>query len=309
MCNYTKVYQDKTELDTHQWKNIIDKLHNFGIKNFGIAGGEPLLRRDCLEIAEYCKGSRSITTNGILINEDNAKKIVNIFNAVSISIDGSNPEIYRKVRGVDCFDRVIKNIKLLKSLGHNNIKVYTTINKYNYMDVINMANLTSELEVELIFSLVACGGFNNILTNDKSLREEINFDLLSELISKTLQYKHVSLWITLRNKLQGIYPQKCYATIWGPLIDSIGDVYLCCGSLPSIGNILEENFENIWRKYKKIRDSLLNMKTDSCHSCNAYAGNFEYLQELLRKLIRSKPLRKNIRKIISHIKLFSTRTM
>lgn len=308
MCNYTDIYRDKQDLDTEQWKTIIDKLHNFGIRKFGIAGGEPLVREDCFEIAEYCNsiaGTSSITTNGILIDEVKAKKMTKIFEIINISIDASNPELYKKVRGVDCFDKVIENVRILKSLGAD-VRTYYEINKYNYFDVIDMAQLTDKLGIEIVFALVSCGGFNNILTNDRTLHDEINFSVLKELISESLLYKHVSLWITLRDILQNRRPKKCYSTIRGVLIDSVGDVFHCCGSLPSSGNVLENDFVHFWEKYERIRSSLLNMKAKECCNCPLYTGDFEYLQEFMRKIL-PKPLRKNLKKLVSYLRSFTVK--
>ncbi len=41
------------EMDTGQWKELIDKLCSLGVSSFGFTGGEPLLRDDCLDLVEY----------------------------------------------------------------------------------------------------------------------------------------------------------------------------------------------------------------------------------------------------------------
>lgn len=43
------------EMDTEEWKSLIDKLCGLGVSSFGFTGGEPLLRRDCMEIVAYAR--------------------------------------------------------------------------------------------------------------------------------------------------------------------------------------------------------------------------------------------------------------
>jgi len=47
------------EMDTEEWKGLIDKLCLLGVSSFGFTGGEPLLRRDCLELVSYA-GNREV---------------------------------------------------------------------------------------------------------------------------------------------------------------------------------------------------------------------------------------------------------
>jgi hypothetical protein len=55
------------ELDTDQWKKVIDKLHSIGIFIFTFTGGEPTLREDLPELLRYAQEKGIVTgliTNG-----------------------------------------------------------------------------------------------------------------------------------------------------------------------------------------------------------------------------------------------------
>ena len=87
---------------------------------FGFLGGEPLLRKDivdiCQKISEY-NIKPSISTNGILLNE---KLIEQLHNAgvdyIHLSIDGGTAKTHEELRGVKgSFDLLMKAMDMLKA--------------------------------------------------------------------------------------------------------------------------------------------------------------------------------------------------
>jgi radical SAM protein with 4Fe4S-binding SPASM domain len=111
------------ELTTGEAKAMIDDLASFKVPALLISGGEPLVRPDILELAEYATthGVRvTFSTNGTLIDKKRAGRIADIGVAyVGISIDGNEerhdrmrcrPGAYRDaVRGIrNCRDAGIR---------------------------------------------------------------------------------------------------------------------------------------------------------------------------------------------------------
>ena len=80
------------ELTTEEGKKLIDDLAAFGSPVILFSGGEPLLRQDLLELAQYAtdKGMRAvISTNGTLITKEIAVKLQKIgLSYVGVSLDG-----------------------------------------------------------------------------------------------------------------------------------------------------------------------------------------------------------------------------
>jgi radical SAM protein with 4Fe4S-binding SPASM domain len=80
------------ELSFAEGCKLIDDLADFGIPALLLSGGEPLMRPDIFELAEYAvsKGLRPVlSTNGTLITPEVAKKIKNTgFIYAGISLDG-----------------------------------------------------------------------------------------------------------------------------------------------------------------------------------------------------------------------------
>jgi MoaA/NifB/PqqE/SkfB family radical SAM enzyme len=90
------------ELTTEEAKQMIDDLADFKVPVLLFSGGEPLIRPDILELAEYAgsKGIRpTLSTNGTLISREVAQRIKDIgVGYVGISLDGLR-EVNDKFRG------------------------------------------------------------------------------------------------------------------------------------------------------------------------------------------------------------------
>lgn len=91
------------DLTTQECLKVIDELADWDIGLLIFDGGEPLLREDFFQIAEYAS-SKGITTgigsNGLLIDRDIARQLVNAgVKYASISIDGANAETHDAFRG------------------------------------------------------------------------------------------------------------------------------------------------------------------------------------------------------------------
>lgn len=91
-CRYCCVKDNsKKELNTEEFKRIIDRLHYLGCRFVSFFGGEPTLRKDLCELISYASKKNMITmlsTNGTLIDrkmmEDLGKSRIDMIN---ISVD------------------------------------------------------------------------------------------------------------------------------------------------------------------------------------------------------------------------------
>jgi cyclic pyranopterin phosphate synthase len=99
-----------------------------GIEKVRLTGGEPLVRRNFVDLVEcVCQipGLKdvSITTNGVLLK----KMAQEIFDAgvhrINVSLDTLNPEKYAKIAGRDCFHQVWEGLQETERVGFWPIKV------------------------------------------------------------------------------------------------------------------------------------------------------------------------------------------
>lgn len=105
-----------------------------------LTGGEPLLNKDCLKIAEYANNlgfTVQLLTNGTLITGNNVEQISRLFNLVKISIDGADKETHEIHRGQGSYDKIEKVLDLL--ISHKaNYSVGMTVSKLNIKNIKQM---------------------------------------------------------------------------------------------------------------------------------------------------------------------------
>lgn len=114
-------------LSTQEWKDIIDKICFSDVETITITGGEPMLRRDFFDIAEYLKkvykGAIGLSSNGTFITKDNVKRIRDTFSDISISIDGYDEDTCSRLRGSGVFKKVVEAVGLLIENGFDSKRI------------------------------------------------------------------------------------------------------------------------------------------------------------------------------------------
>ena len=151
------------ELDTKASIKLLDEISKTGSPIIILTGGEPLLRADIFEIAQYGtdKGLKMVMApNGTLVNKTNAKKMVESgIKRISISIDGASKKEHDSFRGVSgAFDAAIEGIRCAKEAGIE-FQINTTITKTNLKQIPHILELAIKLGAVAhhIFLLVPTG--------------------------------------------------------------------------------------------------------------------------------------------------------
>lgn len=166
----------------------MEKIATYKIMHFTITGGEPLIHPDFLKILKKSIELFPIVeifTNGQDLNEETINEIsyyLRESDYVQISLDGMK-ESYKSQRGVDTFDKVVSNIKLLRK-NKINVRINMTATDININDINSVYNLANDLNVN-VFSVTPV--FD--LRKGKQLR---NISLLEkyEMLVKQLETKH-----------------------------------------------------------------------------------------------------------------------
>src|SRR6266581_2098297 len=77
--------------------------------------GEPLLNKDLPRMIGYLKDRGTyvlFNSNGILLNEKRGQTLIDSgLDEYRLSMDGSTREMYARVRGVDAFDKIWRNVR------------------------------------------------------------------------------------------------------------------------------------------------------------------------------------------------------
>ena len=142
MCNIHKEHSE--HLSLAELENIAASLHKFGAGYVFIQGGEPLIRKDIIQIVDiFIRHSikPTVITNGVLLTRELAEQIAQRHCNLAISIDSLDAERYAYLRGSDDLERVLRNVETISDITDRkgNWSVTTTITKQSsFEDVKNI---------------------------------------------------------------------------------------------------------------------------------------------------------------------------
>ncbi len=159
------------ELSFEEGTALIDDLAEFGSPVVLFSGGEPLIRRDILDLIRHAvsRNMRAVlSTNGTLITSEMAAKLKDIgLSYVGISLDGleSVHDAFRGVPGT--FARVMKAIKNCQEVGLK-VGLRFTINRRNFKDIPGIFDLVEERNIPRIcfYHLVYAGRGTDLVNED-----------------------------------------------------------------------------------------------------------------------------------------------
>ncbi|BFH73146.1 radical SAM protein [Sulfurisphaera javensis] len=278
-------------LSTEEALKLVDQMTEIKIPLLIMSGGEPLMRKDFFEIAEYAskKGIKlALSTNGTLISEKVAEKLKEIgFMYIGISLDSPYPEFHDKFRGVKgAFEMAIKGIRNAINAGLN-VGLRFTITSKNIDYVDDYMKLALELGVKRItfYHISASGRGKDLKDWMYTPQQYENF--MNKLIEYAKQLKGKLEIETTLAPFDGIYIAKKLAKDEKELADYLhfvknsggcgrkmisiypnGDVYPCQFiDFYKLGNVREKPLKEI---ITNIPDLFVNTEKylqGECKSC------------------------------------------
>ncbi|NJD77051.1 MAG: 12,18-didecarboxysiroheme deacetylase [Candidatus Methanoperedens sp.] len=316
----SKDIEYKNELTTQQGKDLIDDLSQFGAPVILFSGGEPLMRQDLPELAQYArsKGMRAvISTNGTLIDKKMAKILKEIgLSYVGVSLDGMR-ETNDRFRGVNgAFDLALQGMRNCLAEGIK-VGLRFTINKKNVKDVPAIFDLLEKERIPRVcfYHLVYAGRGSKLVKED--LTHEESRKTLDLIMDKTKEMHDKGFpmeVLTVDNHCDGPYiyfrllreDPKRAADVFELLQMNQGNssgIGIACvswdGSVHadqfwrhySFGNVKERKFSQIWMDTSnelmaglKNRKNLIKANADRCAKCKWFDicnGNFRVRAEAI----------------------------
>ncbi len=307
----------ENELSTQEGKKLLDDLSEFKVPVVLFSGGEPLVRKDLPELAEYAvqKGMRAvISTNGTMITPNMARILKEIgLSYVGISIDGME-EINDRFRGVkNAFKSAVNGIRNCQDAGIK-VGLRFTINKFNVDEIPSIFDMLEEMEIPRVcfYHLVYAGRGSNLVKDDLSHAETRKaVDLIMDRTKLLHDQGKAKEVLTVDNHADGPYlyirllredPEQAKKVLEllkmnegnssGRGIGCVswdGEVYADqFWRHYSFGNIRNRPFSDIWTDVSepllgKLKEKKLYVK-DRCASCkwlDVCGGNFRVRAEAL----------------------------
>ena len=299
------------ELTTAEAKHFIDDLAAFRVPALLLSGGEPLVRKDFFELAEYASahGVRpTLSTNGTLIDEEAAKKIKAAGVAyVGVSLDGPQ-HINDAFRGKDgAYAAAMRGIRNCVSVGQR-VGLRFTINKANvdHLDEIFDFIEQEHIDRACFYHLVYAGRGEAMSDEDVTPAESRR--AMDTIIRRTRDYEARGLEkeiLTVDNHCDGVYlyltakrdgDDALAARIWDLIsmnggnrsgiafgeVDPEGNVHPDQFTRHhTFGNVRERPFGEIWQDESspilaglKERKPLLKGRCAKCRFLDQCNGNF-----------------------------------
>ena len=151
-------YQSTSDLlEDNEIIQLCTALVKLGFKKVKITGGEPLVRKNIINLIKdikHIKGIEevTITTNGILLlNHLDGLKEAGI-DGINVSIDALDPVLFEEITGYDKVDVVLKSIDDALALGIKNIKLNCVlIKELNLNQYVKIASLAGDKNVLVRF--------------------------------------------------------------------------------------------------------------------------------------------------------------
>jgi len=268
------------ELTTVQVKNFLKEAREFGVSDFSVTGGEPLLREDIYEIFEYAKKLGFITgiaTNGFFVENNNASKIAELFDTIQISLDGP-ARIHNKIRGnQEAFNNVDRAFKLLKKNNARQLSVSSVITKTNLSAIDDLASIVINELKPYAWKIMTVMPIGNAERNDDLALSEDELKYLFERIKKDYK-KRIKIEMGDNLGFLGSFDE---ALRDDPFFCPIGFLAFCLGVNGKVrgcpeqpdsdyfyeGDIRQSSIKDIWKNgFHKYRDQQL-MNSSGCKDC------------------------------------------
>ncbi len=284
-CNICEIRSDRPikEFATNEVKSLIAQAYDWGVKEFVLSGGEPLIREDIFEILDYVKEKKyhtGILTNGILLDDKFIGRLSPYLTSralsLSISLDALTPEIHDDIRGgKGCFEKTIKGLKKLAYLKKTdpgiNFNVISIILNENLEELLSLAGFLKSLNVNSIQFQPLLS--NNLIMKQRSSKVKYwipkeRLAVLDQVIDDLIEFKNKNVSL-LRNSVNNLAlakkyfrgnlaPQdvRCLYAERTMLIANNGEVTTCYGSY---GNVRKDYLKNIFDS-KESRQAMARVK-------------------------------------------------
>jgi len=242
-------------LPLDHWYRVFDRIAELGIPHVILTGGEATLHPDFLEIVSYADKLGMVVglnSNGRYLGhapfmQEAAEAGLN---HVQITLGSCIPEVHNAMMGADSFDQTVRGIQTAISSGVHVI-TNSTLMRSNIDHIPQLVEFLYDLGIRTFAMngmIYAGGGFAHpnalhaselpaIISKVKDLAEQFGMRFLWYTPTEYCQLSPVALEVGAK---------KCNAGEYSICIEPNGDVLPCQSYYVSAGNILDDDWEQIW---------------------------------------------------------------
>ncbi|NOY14144.1 MAG: GeoRSP system radical SAM/SPASM protein [Deltaproteobacteria bacterium] len=269
------------ELSTEQLKQIVDLLVEWQVPFINFGGGEPLIRKDLLEISRYATGrglNVSMNSNGWLLDPVMAEQLKQAgFNSVGISIDSADAvrhDDFRNMAG--SFERATAALDALHAAGVKTT-MSSVISRINFREFHSLLDLARAHQVSQLF-------LHNFKCSGRGFKNRDDLDLTP---AEWKDFYREALQVRNRTKdLLIAFDDPVIASLPGyndnPLVKGSscgklslhlrpdGDLTPCGFISLVVGNILTDDLADLWYNSPVLMSMRHKSAKGKCRGCGAY---------------------------------------
>jgi len=149
-------YPHKEILQYEEFLRLCTIMAQLGVETFRVTGGEPLVRKGCVQFIQQLKATPgvkkvTITTNGILLGNYISDLVNAGLDGLNISLDSVCKENYKRITGADALDNVQQALQKAVEYGIPT-KINTVIIKgVNNHEILPIVALAEKLPINVRF--------------------------------------------------------------------------------------------------------------------------------------------------------------
>lgn len=265
-CSVDFMKYKKIFLDTGVLKQRLTELGTLGVKSIMYAGeGEPFLHRDFTDIVVHTAASGidvAITTNGVLIDQDDLPALLESTKWIKVSCNAGTPDTYASIHRTKAtdFNRVIDNLRAAVEVKKKHglgctLGVQILLLDDNHHEVEKLAGTAKSTGVDYLVVKPYTHHRMNRHNIEIAYKEyEALGKKLDEMNSDTFQVIFRAQAMKNWDAGERAY-QSCLALPFWSYIDASGNVWGCSAHLKDerflYGNIFENKFDDIWKGEKR----------------------------------------------------------
>ena len=247
-CDYWRHGRDDMNLEAVT--RLLPSLKQLRTQVVLLSGGEPLLHPEWTAIAEMLRANGLkvwLLTSGLSLAK-HARRAAELFHAITVSLDGTDPQSYTAIRGLNAFDKVCEGIRAAAANGMPpGIRV--TLQRANYRllpDFVDLAKTMGARQISFLavdvanphaFGRTHDFGTDLALCSEDlpifarllgSLEQDHAEDFRSGFIAESPQKLRRILQYFAARHGQGAYPAvRCNAPEFSAVIGATGRVQPC----------------------------------------------------------------------------------
>ena len=143
-CDYWR--HGRTDVTLNSVQRLLPSLTELQTQVVLLSGGEPLLNPEWPDIVEALRANGQqvwLLTSGLSLLK-HTSRVAELFDNVTVSLDGTNAQTYQAIRGLDAFDKVCEGIRAIARAGvAPTLRV--TLQRANYRQLPQFVKLARQL--------------------------------------------------------------------------------------------------------------------------------------------------------------------